>query len=1381
MEQWKINRAGLIDFWYYDDEEFVFEDGRLLLRGSNGSGKSVTMQSFIPLLLDGNKTPSRLDPFGSKARKIENYLIGGDIEQDERTGYIYLEFVKPKAQKYITIAMGLRAKKNTKLDSWYFVITDGRRIGYDFYLYKNIGDKIALSKKELENRIGQGGKFFVAQKEYMSMVNEMLFGFDEIDSYDELIKLLIQLRSPKLSKDFKPTVIYEIMANALQTLTDEDLRPMSEAIENMDNIKSNLEMLEESQRSARKISNAYKNYNEYTLAEKAQDYIMANKKLNEYHFKLEKLGKNIADNKKIISELETKLEELDIEKELFTNKKKKLQGLDAYKLKEKEQELEEIIAQNEKDKKMKDSKLEVAKEKERELHYKRRELKEEIEKEESNIFSMLEEMEEYANISHFDEHKFLIDELKEKTDQKYNFNYTLGQVRTYKSKLKEALDSIKLGEQKKSEYDEQLKRTDKAKKDAVDKQKEEERHEVLLSEIKEEFNEKVYYWESNNKLLKIAKESLSSVIHAVDQYGEECHYEDIYTPVRISFDKIKSGYDKEKAIKEGEIETYNKNLEDLKKQIKEWETKKDPEPQREDKIIKNRKKLDDKNIPYIPLYKAFDFKDNLTEEQKGIIEEALLDMGILDALIVPPKYKDQILIPNKEIADKYIFADPKILQHELSQYLKIDTKDQKTVELEVLDDVLKSFLLDPLEQGTFISETGQYGLGILRGHVSKNYTPQFIGYEARKRYKAKKINELQVQVEEYEKLIENINREIGKIEQKITQLVNEKDQFPKTIDLETAFRDYKMSKDNYNHSLSILKEEEVKSQEIYEQWQKQKELIYELTKTITISPKVELFAEAVENMEEYQENMNDLQVLHNKYLDKKNMLQIQDEQYEYNLHHIDDLQSDINKIELILNKNKKELLQTKELLAEKDIKSIEDEIKECISRLEEIPKEREGCLVDKTKAEDDIKHNIKEKETFSMEYTKYNKLYNIFEDSFIAEYKLCYVELAVDNSMNNDDNIQIAKKILNAYELLLKQPKERQDYLTALQEKFHQNTGALAEYNLNMKNIFIEKEGIIDNIEDKEIISAVRKQKRIDIKGKFEGKEVPFMRLIQLLEDKIKEQQNLLKDSDRYLFEEILIHSISRKIRAKIQHSERWVKKMNQLMESMNTSSGLTLSLRWKKKKAEMEDQLATSELVDILNKDPRLLPIEEREKITKHFRSKLEEAKNQLKEMGQSQTFLSIIKEVLDYRQWFEFQLFFVKEGENKKELTNNQFFTFSGGEKAMAMYVPLFSAVYARYDGARKDSPRLISLDEAFAGVDENNIQDMFRLLVELDLSFIINSQILWGDYETVPSLAICELIRPNNAKFVSVIRYRWNGKIKELVVPNSEQIVEDEENAS
>ena len=55
--RWQASKIGLVNFWYYDEQEFPFVKGRMLLRGSNGSGKSVTMQSVVPLLLDGNMSP----------------------------------------------------------------------------------------------------------------------------------------------------------------------------------------------------------------------------------------------------------------------------------------------------------------------------------------------------------------------------------------------------------------------------------------------------------------------------------------------------------------------------------------------------------------------------------------------------------------------------------------------------------------------------------------------------------------------------------------------------------------------------------------------------------------------------------------------------------------------------------------------------------------------------------------------------------------------------------------------------------------------------------------------------------------------------------------------------------------------------------------------------------------------------------------------------------------------------------------------------------------------------------------------------------------------------------------------------------------------------
>nr|WP_246187298.1 SbcC/MukB-like Walker B domain-containing protein [Moorella glycerini] len=110
------------------------------------------------------------------------------------------------------------------------------------------------------------------------------------------------------------------------------------------------------------------------------------------------------------------------------------------------------------------------------------------------------------------------------------------------------------------------------------------------------------------------------------------------------------------------------------------------------------------------------------------------------------------------------------------------------------------------------------------------------------------------------------------------------------------------------------------------------------------------------------------------------------------------------------------------------------------------------------------------------------------------------------------------------------------------------------------------------------------------------------------------------------------------------------------------------------------------------------------------------------------------------------------------------------SGGEKAMAMYIPLFAATYSRYSDARADAPRLISLDEAFAGVDEKNLQDMFGLLTEMGFNYMMTSQVLWGCYATVPGLAIYELYRPRGATCVTLFHYRWDGNQRHLVEKGS-----------
>ena len=280
------------------------------------------------------------------------------------------------------------------------------------------------------------------------------------------------------------------------------------------------------------------------------------------------------------------------------------------------------------------------------------------------------------------------------------------------------------------------------------------------------------------------------------------------------------------------------------------------------------------------------------------------------------------------------------------------------------------------------------------------------------------------------------------------------------------------------------------------------------------------------------------------------------------------------------------------------------------------------------------------------------------------------------------------------------------------------------------------------------------------------------------LESDILENKDLISKQDRHLFEDILLNTVGEKIRNKIASSNEWVSKINSIMSTMQENSALSFKLVWKSISAEQEGEIDTRELVRILKMDPKLLKESDAEKLTNHFRSKIKKAEELYQDSYIS--FYKIIEEVLDYRSWFTFQLLYQRKGESLKELTDKTFSKFSGGERAKSMYIPLFASVYAKFNLAREDSLRIIALDEAFAGVDEENIREMFGILKYLNIDFIINSQVLWGDYDTIDDLSICELIRPQNSSVVTVERYRWNGKYKEIIDNRILYNKEKEENA-
>ena len=117
------------------------------------------------------------------------------------------------------------------------------------------------------------------------------------------------------------------------------------------------------------------------------------------------------------------------------------------------------------------------------------------------------------------------------------------------------------------------------------------------------------------------------------------------------------------------------------------------------------------------------------------------------------------------------------------------------------------------------------------------------------------------------------------------------------------------------------------------------------------------------------------------------------------------------------------------------------------------------------------------------------------------------------------------------------------------------------------------------------------------------------------------------------------------------------------------------------------------------------------------------------LRSSDPGRSFAETLTAALDYRSWHRFALF-ARFADGKRQRVTRAFYKgLSGGEAATLLHLPLFAAAAAQYSSGSIAGPRLIALDEAFAGIDEQMRARLMGLLRQLDLDVILTSHELWG----------------------------------------------------
>ncbi len=1331
MERWIMNRLGFVNFWVYDEEIFPLRDGKILLRGSNGSGKSITTQSFIPYILDGDRQPSRLDPFGSKDRKMSFYLLDDrGEEKDESTGYLFLEFAKPESGQYRTIGIGLHARKGGNMNTWGFCLLDGRRIGYDFSLYKTVGGKnIPHDARKLKDELGDRNLFADKMSEYKEIVAKYIFGIEpeNISDYDNLTDILIKTRSSKLAskENLKPAQLYEVLNESMKTLSDEDLRPMADAMNRIEELHGHIEDAERALSETKYISAEYRKYNTYVLWNKSRRYMKKHLLSSELRKNTEKFRNDIEENKQ---QYETAVMEYDKSMQLLSDYKREKESLDLTDIEARINQKQNALAEIQKDRKEETQKkqtFEIKKEQIRKKYLDKRETERKIE---DYSYETEVQLREYHT---YEEYQFPFYE-----------NYLTGinsdpyfclqgsvcrrECLSFAGSVKAALDSLKKYESEKLREDEALRKLDAANEETEKSHLELSEAERALDEQKDRLIESYYISAKNNEEYIIAEDTLSELELLVSRYDGPGVSSEIYNILSREEQVLQKVLISQESDQKNICQKYKEECKEKSVKLEELKKMTEPVPERNERRESARKLLSEKGIKFYSYYECIDFKDDVDEKTQAVIEAQLIDSGILDSLVIPgadKKLAEEIL---GDISDCIITDDENRFTD--SRYFK-----------NVFDFAV------PYPE---VSEEGFFSNGLVFGHAESYGSVRFIGTESRKRYREKMISDLSDSLCESEEQLEKARAELEKIRNRIKKLESEFKGMMGTGDINAACSLADKCKSTLDVKVKNAQQCEKEYSLVKSAIQTYKVEAERLCREFPYKKTSEEYSDVYDSAMNFQDTvMEIIDILRNKN-ESMRELSVLEESIAEAEENAESIETDLKNISVRIHGNEETVRLCDEFLnstENADKKERAEFLVKEISKTEE--KNIEYSNV-KTRCEERIRNLSEqlEKEESSLRDSETEE--NLLREIYIEE-----IGLGFNLYENSKTPEQFAAELDKSLS-----DNEKQKSLTEIQDRlsdaYRKHSSVLsAEYGMNLGHCFEDDDS-----------DTVRRRMQITLVWK--GKKISPFDFEKELVETIENDRLLIKENEEQMFKEILLDTISKKLYTRIEESRKWVDSMADLMQGIKTSMGLSFSLSWKPKKSSGENEMNYDELSRILIKSRELISNEDFDRLSAHFSSRIESEKMMYEEKGSDVNYSDIIRNVLDFRNWFEFKLHFKQPGNPKyAELTNSRFNTFSGGERALSLYIPLFAAVAAQYKKAGEQAPMILALDEAFAGVDDSNISEMFGLLEKLGFGYIMNSQALWGCYETVPSLEIAELFHEKDSGVITVILYEWNGKRKIL----------------
>jgi uncharacterized protein (TIGR02680 family) len=1318
--------------WDYRDEEFSFAGGWLILRGPNGSGKTKALEVLFPFVLDGRIDPKRLNPFAAEDRTMKSNLLFRGM--DNAVGYVWLEFRHRYTREAVTVGIGLHAQRHRDTPvRWHFVASG--RVGEEFSLLTE--DDRPMTKKQLAEEIG-AGNIYDSATEYRAAIDQRLFHLGS-ERYEQLLTLILTLRRPQLARNLDPVKLSDTLTDGLRPVDDELIGEAARSFDDMEAVARTLEGLVAADEATAAFLASYTTYLR-THARAAADAVTRRGEATQGQ-----RAAVAADEETALAaesrqaEAESRREQAETAVAALRGRIEQLKASSAYQAHQQMGDLERMVR----------TCLQTVNDARSELIRRQAAVaraRAEAERASATLCDITSaitrtsaELADHATAAGIPWQPADADPASLPERAGARVTVRLEAVRAVRAalaqqrKAEQARDLARITLERTTEALTTAEQAEQAAADAVEKA-------IATAQ------EALARWSARHAGLLPAAEwqdLIRSLVDVLARFGEPD------APLLESTFNAAT-QDAEQAFRDDQAA--------VRAQRSAVAAQRSQVTAERDAIAAER---DDAPPPYpgrsadrttadgAPLWRLVRFAPDTDDAQAAAIEAALEAAGMLDGWVTAEGDRagdDGFLVPASPVAGASL-ADV------------LEPEDDTPVSRDLVTAILRSVTLGgDLFSGTaVIGGDGRYSQGITAGQHGKAHA-EYIGATARARRRAARIAECDAQIAELTGQVTALDQRAQALTQTLGEFGDARRELPPTGQIASAQREHNRAAGHLRSARHAAEQAQAAFDESVAAVTVTERALRRVAAEHALPPQD---ADRVEEAtRRFESTTRDLQARHREQERQAEAAAAAGDRLDHAA------QEEQAASAAHRSAHRRHVEEDAKLQALRDTVGVEAQ--QVLARIGDAEEEQAAAQAAEKAAREAELSAVKAAAAGAERVAKGREALGValaeelatarglapFAARELLDVLQCPPGLAWPATQEEWAQGGLPRSVRSIHEAILTATRGLTATETWQKSSTTRLTRALEELQAQLAAAGQDYHPEWDSPDGVIIVRIADEQGPL-----------PAAAFATRISQARKDQQLLLSDSEQRILEDALLTRLAQQIHERTVDARDLIRAMNKEMRDRTMSSGKRVGVSWQLADTLDAEQRSVAGLLD--SSASRLSP-DALARMRAHFAARIKTERARYRDIP----YRELLASVLDYRRWRQFMFQLVSPEGGEETLTRGRHSRLSGGEQSVSLHLPLFAAAHAMLNSASPDAPRLLALDEAFAGVDDTGRGELMSLAAQFDLDLFMTGYDLWATSASVRAAAHYDLAHSPVQHTVSALLLVWDGA--ELIADETGSLV-------